>query len=459
VHPVKVANPLPAVLNLKAEEVDTVEKRIKYTVSVVGCGQRGIFYVAAFVEAGFKVTGIDADQSVIKRLSRGNTLLGNREIDSKLKGAVKNGQLTATSEFKNTISHSDIIILTISPKIDAKKNPDYSETQSACKLIGAALSRGSLVVYGGVAGFGFTEGVVKETLENTSGLKVGEDFGLAYNPVQDAMTLGAKLGSQELRVAARDKSSLNSAAVIFEPLAKKGIKKISDVKTAELAALFGAARRDVNIALANEFAVFCENAGVDYNETLKLMDGDSGEKTVIPTIAEEENGIEAYLLFESAENLNAKLRLPTLARQVNEEMVRHAVNLMQDALRSRDKPLRRARIALLGTVKSGTGAAAFMELLEAKGAKISRYDPQGSENELMDATHSLKKTLNETVEDTDCVVVLTGGDQLKRLNLKKLKAVMKPSAAFVDLAGVVEPSKVEAEGFTYRGLGRGTRKK
>lgn len=454
-----MANPLPAVLNLKAEEVDTAEKRGKYTVSVVGCGQRGIFYVIAFVEVGFKVTCIDADQSVIKRLSRGNTLRGNREIESKLKGAVKNGQLTATSEFKNTISHSDIIILTISPKIDAKKNPDYSETQSTCKLIGAALSRGSLVVYGGVAGFGFTEGVVKETLENTSGLKVEEDFGLAYNPVQDAMALGAKLGSQELRVAARDKSSLNSAAIIFETIAKKGVKKISDVKTAELAALFDAAKQDVSIALANELAVFCETAGVDYNETLKLIDGDSGEKTVIPTIAEEENGIEAYLLFESAENLNAKLRLPTLARQVNEEMVRHAVNLTQDALRSRDKTLRRARIALLGTIKSGTGAAAFMKLLETKGAKISRYDPQGSENELIDATHSLKKTLNETVEGTDCVVVLTGEDQLKRLNLKKLKAVMKPSAAFVDLAGVVEPSKVEAEGFTYRGLGRGTRKK
>jgi UDP-N-acetyl-D-mannosaminuronic acid dehydrogenase len=459
VYPVKVADPLPTLLDLKAEEVDTLEKRGKYTISVVGCKQRGIFYVIAFVEVGFKVTCIDADQSVIKRLSRGNTLLGNREIESKLKSAVKNGQLTVTSEFKNTISHSDIIILTISPKIDSKKNPDYSETQSTCKLIGATLSRGSLVVYGGVAGFGFTEGVVKETLENTSGLKVGEDFGLAYNPIQDAMVPGAKLGSQELIVAARDKGSLNSAAVIFETIAKKGVRKISDVKTAESAALFSAAKRDVNIALANELAVFCENAGIDYTETLTLIVGDYGEKTAIPTVAEEENGIEAYLLFESAENLNTKLRLPTLARQVNEEMVRHAVNLTQDALRSRDKTLRRARIALLGTIKSGTGAAAFMELLETKGAKISRYDPQGSENELIDVTHSLKRTLNDTVEGTDCVVILTGADQLNRLNLKKLKAVMKPSAALVDLAGVVEPSKVEAEGFTYRGLGRGTRKK
>jgi len=451
---------LPAVLSLKIEEVDAPEKRGKYTVSVIGCGQRGILYALAFADAGFKVTCADPDQSVIRRISKGNALLGDREVESRLKGFVRTGQLTATSELKSAVSQSDIIILTVSPKIDVKKNPDYSETENTCKQVGAALHRGSLVVYGGVAGFGFTEGVVKEALENTSGLKVGEDFGLAYTPAQEIMQQGTKpIGNHELIIAAGDKVSLNSAAVIFETIAKKGVKRISDVKTAELAALVAAAKHDTNIALANEMAVFCENAGIDYAETLKLINNDAGESGTAPTIAEEENRNEAYLLLETAENLNTKLRLPTLARQVNEEMIRHAVNLTQDALRSGGKTLRRARIALLGTAKTGTAAAAFIELLETKGAKVSRYDPQASENGQVDATRSLKRTLNETVEGTDCVVILAGQEQLKRLNLKKLKAIMKSPAALIDLAGLVEPKKVEDEGFTYRGLGRGTRKK
>ena len=76
---------LPAVLHLKPEEVDTPEKRGKYTVSLVGCGQKGVFYGLAFAEAGFKVTCTDADQSVVKRLSKGNVQLGDRQVESKLK--------------------------------------------------------------------------------------------------------------------------------------------------------------------------------------------------------------------------------------------------------------------------------------------------------------------------------------------------------------------------------------
>jgi UDP-N-acetyl-D-mannosaminuronate dehydrogenase len=67
--------------------------------------------------------------------------------------------------------------------------------------------------------------------------------------------------------------------------------------------------------------------------------------------------------------------------------------------------------------------------------------------------------LNEAVEGTDCIVILTEHDQFKRLNLKKLRAVMKMPAAIVDLTGTIEPQKVEKEGFIYRGLGRGAGKK
>ena len=62
---------MPTVLHLKPEEIDTNEKRGKYTVSVIGCGQKGVLYAIAFAEAGFKVICTDADQSVVKHLSKG----------------------------------------------------------------------------------------------------------------------------------------------------------------------------------------------------------------------------------------------------------------------------------------------------------------------------------------------------------------------------------------------------
>jgi UDP-N-acetyl-D-mannosaminuronic acid dehydrogenase len=450
---------MPAVLHLKPEEMDTTEKRGKYTVSVIGCEQKGVFYAIAFAEAGFKVICTDADQTLVKRLAKGKSPFSDREIESKLKSFLRRGQLSVTSELKNAVSQSDIIIMTLTAKFDAKKHPDYSEVENTCKQAGAALRQGALFVYGGIAGLGFTEGVIKETLENTSGLRVGEDFGLVYNPIQFLdQQLFTSIANQELTVAATDGTSLDAATTVLGTITKKGVKQILDVKTAEAALLFTIARQDANLALANELAVFCESAGVDYFKTLKLVD--ARETRFSPTVeAEEDNRNEAYLLIESAETLNAKLRLPALARKINEDMVRHAVNLTKDALRSCGKTLRRARVAVLGTAKTEATTMIFVKMLEKKGAKTRLYDPLLSKNEQSNMARVLKRSLKEAVEGTDCIVLLTKRNQFKRLNLRRLRAVMKMPAAIVDLAGSIEPQKVERKGFTYRCLGRGVEKK
>jgi UDP-N-acetyl-D-mannosaminuronic acid dehydrogenase len=449
---------MPAVLHLKPEEIDTKEKRGKYTVSVIGCEEKGVLYAIAFAEAGFKVICTDADQTLVKSLAKGKAVFSDREMESKLKSFLRRGQLSVTSELKSAVSQSDIIVMTLTAKIDGKKNPDYSEVESTCKQVGTVLSRGALFIYGGIAGLGFTEGIVKETLENTSGLRVGEGFGLVYNPVQffDGQPLASIL-DQELKVAAMDGTSLDSAVKVLGVITRKGAKQIADVKTAEAALLFTIVKQDANLALANELAVFCENAGIDYFETLNLVD--LKETSFSPTVeAGEGNRNEAYLLLESAENLNAKLRLPVLARKINEDMVRHAINLTKDALRSCGKTLRRARVAVLGTAPK-TAAAMFVEMLEKRGAKASLYDSLLSKNDMANMARVLKRSMKEAVEGADCIVILTGQDPFKRLNFKRLRAVMKMPAAIVDLTGIVEPKKVERNGLTYRGVGRGVENK
>ncbi len=448
---------MPAVLHLKPDEIDTDEKRGKYTVSVIGCEEKGVLYATAFAEAGFKVTCTDADQALVKRLAKGKTPLSDREIESKLKRFLRKGQISVTSELKNAVSQSGIVVMTVTAKIDGKKQTDYSEVESICKQVGAALNRGALFIYGGIAGLGFTEGIIKETLENTSGFRVGEDFGLVYNPIQffDSQPFDS-ITNQELKVAAMDKTSLDSAAKVLAVITKKGVKQILNLKTAEAAVLFAIARKDANLALANELAVFCESAGIDYFETVKLVD--TQELRFLPTVEAGEAGRnEVYLLMESAENLNVKLRLPALVTRINDDVVRHAVNLTRDALRSCGKTLRRARVAVLGSAKPT--AMIFVKLLENKGAKVSLYDSLLPKTELANVARVFKRSLKEALEGADCMVILTEQDRFKRLNLKKLRAVMKMPAAIIDLTGIVEPRKVERKGFTYRGLGRGVEKK
>jgi len=452
-----------SILHIKPEDIDSIEKRGKYTFSAIGCGLIGVFHAYLFAEAGFKVICADADQTIVNSLARGNAPFLGREIELKLKNHVKTGRLNATNDIGIAVSQSDVVVVTAPVKIDEKKKADYLDIENTCKRVGSSLRRGSLVFVVSAVGLGVTEGLIREILENTSGFKVGVDFGLAYSPIR---VLNGQLvetpANHERIVAATEKSSLNAASTILETITKKGVKNAWNIKTAEAVTLFEAVQQDVNVALANELALICEKAGVDYLEAYKLAKTCGYSALSLPMLVEENIQEEPYLLLEDAENMNLKLRIPTIAKEINEEMVKHVVNLTKDALKNCGKTLRRARISLFG-ISQVANMKSFpkkvvkelAKMLEARGAKVSFYDPYFSANELAERQRTLKKNITEAVESADCILILTGHDQFKRLSLKKLKVMMKMPAAIVDLEEIVEPNKVEQEGFVYRGLGRG----
>lgn len=449
-----------SMLEIKLEDVDTVEKRSRYTASIVGCGYTGVLHAYLFVDAGFKVVCADSDQRALNLLSKGKTPFLTDEIKSKLKKCLKSGVLEAAGNIKNAVSKSNIVVVTTPTKIDEKKRVDYSDLKSVCKQVGLGLRRGTLIVIASTVGVGFTESVIKEILENASGLKVGVDFGLAYSPISDAEP--SQIFTNKRLVAGIEKNSLNSASIILGAVTRRGVKKAANVKTLEFAELLVTVQKMVNIALANELAIMCESVDVDFLDVLKLLNDDARGVFLAPKIAERSVLDEAQILLEDAENLNVKLRIPLVAEKVNDETVRHVLGLTRSALREAGKTLKRARIAMLGiaevpNVKSQPKmiAKVLAEMLEAKGAKVNVYDPNFSEEELAEMTYSLKRNLSDVVEGADCILIVTGHDQFKHLDLKKLKVMMRMPAVVVDLEGVVEPNEIRKEGLIYRGLGRG----
>ncbi|NWF87701.1 nucleotide sugar dehydrogenase [Candidatus Bathyarchaeota archaeon] len=449
------------ILNIKPEDIDTVEKRRKCTVCIIGCGQIGVFHAYLFADVGFRVKYADANQTVVNNIARGKMLLLPREIEQKMKNYVKTGVLNATTDVKAAVSQSDIIVIAIPVKMDEKKKVNYSNLETACKLAGANLRCGTLIIIADSVGVGVTQGMVKETLENTSGFKVGVDFGLAYCPTQfiDDQTPEI-IYNQERLVAAADQKSLDTASIFLGTIAKN-IKKTHNIRAAEAVTLFQAVRQDVNTALAKELALFCEKANMDYIEVKKLVKNDTNFTTLSSPFSDSIYK-ETYLLLEDAENLNLKFRIPTIAREINEETAKHAINLIKDALKNCGKPLRRARITLLGISQMPNMQSSpkktveeLIKMLEAKGAKVSLYDPHLTSEALVEMQNRFKKSMIHALEGADCLLILTGHEQFKRLNLKKLKVVMRMPAAVVDFAGIVECGKVEEEGFIFRGLGRG----
>ncbi len=449
-------------MNTKPEDLNTVEKRGKYTVCVVGCGQVGIHHAALFAEAGFRVICFDADQTVVNNTVKGRTPFSRSETEGKIKEQARKGRLTATCDMKKAVSTSDIIAVTIPVKTDGRKKPDYSNVEGVCKRIGQSLRLGSLVILVKLAGIGFVEDTVKEALENSSGFKAGKDFGLAYSPFHVLSSQGSAATADKARlVAATERNSLDAASTVLALISKGGLVKTVNVKAAEAAALFQVQQKDVAVGLANELALFCEKVGVDYFEANELLAG--GVNGVEPLVLSNDDvQEEPYLLLGDAENQNVKLRVAAVAREINEQRAKHVANLVKDALRSCGKTLRRSRVSLLGLSQTPNAKGhpkktvkQIVQVLTARGARIRLYDPYFSENEVGDLKPLFKKNLTETLEAADCIVILTGHDVFKRLGLNRLKVMMKVPSAIVDLERIVEPAKAEKEGFIYRGLGRG----
>jgi nucleotide sugar dehydrogenase len=452
-----------SILHIKTEELDNIDKRRKHRVSIIGCGRNGILHACLFAEAGFNIICVDADRALIKRLTRGKSPFLKDKVEPLLKKHVKNGCVQATNDVKATVAQSDVILITTQAKIDGKKKVNYLDIENVCKQVGSSLRRGSLVIIMSIVGPATAEKLIRQTLENTSGFKVGVHFGLAYSPVPilDQQNL-EKVADCNRIVAATDKDSLNAASIVLGTIAKENVVKTNDVKTAEAATLFESVQHYTNVALVNEFACFCEKAGIDYHKAKELAEKSAHGTLVSPTFTCRNIREEPYLLLEEAENLNIKLLIPAVAREINEEVLKHAVSLIRETLRGCGKTLRRAKISLLGisqtpNMKDSPKASAqkLAKILETKGARVSLYDPYLSSKELVSLGHRVKKKFAEATEGVDCIVILTGHNRFKRLNLKKLKIMTRMPAAIVDLEGVVDPEKVEREGFIYRGLGRG----
>jgi len=450
-------------MKLAREDIDTPEKREKYTVSVVECGRVGLPTACLFAEVGFKVIGVDSNRRIVDLLKKGKSPFTEPQLRAFIEKQVKSSHFTVTTNARKAFSASDVIVINVPTPVDKKKKPDYSHIEKTCREIGMGLRSGSLIIFQSTMGPGITETLAKETLENASGLKAGIDFGLAYCPVcavsrqtLEGITTRARV------VGAIDQQSLEVACLLLGTITKGETVKVRDIKTAEAVELFKKAYRDVNVALANEFAHFCEKAGIDFVEACNTVNPQPHHCLQVPGIAEVHTPDDSLLLLEEAEAVNVKLRMLTLARKINDETLNHTIHLVRDALRSCQKPLRRAKISVFGVSSRpnmkeprGSPTKKLVNTLKKRGVSVQVYDPFFSQMELSKMGYSAKATLTKTVEGADCIIIAVGHDRFRRLNLRRIKIFVKKPAAIVDMGHVVDPAKAEKEGFVYRGFGRG----
>ena len=240
--------------------------------------------------------------------------------------------------------------------------------------------------------------------------------------------------------------------------------RVKDIKSAELSKLFETIYRDVNIGLANEFALLCEEIGVDYLETMRAAN--SQPYSHLHSTGVGVGGhclpVYPYLLTSETYALDAKLRIVLDARKINDLMPRHAAKLASDGLRICGKSLKRAKVAVLGVsyrpnVKETrfSPSLELISILKKRGARVISFDPLFNASEMESMGLTSEPTLRRAIEKADCVIITVAHDEFKDMDTIELAARMSKQGLVIDCTGTVDPVSVEKSGLVYRGLGRG----
>jgi len=435
------------------------------TVAVVGLGWMGLPTACLYADAGAKVIGVDMNPKIVERISRGEPTIDEPGLTVMLKKAIRSGRFTVTTNSEEAASNSDILFIIVPTMIDKQKHADYSSVEDACARVGKNIKPGSLIIFESTCGPGVTERVVKETIEKYSGLQVGQGFGLAYSPIR---AMGGRalqdLQSYSKVVGATDKKSLEAACAALSVIVKGELIRVKDIKSAELSKLFETIYRDVNIGLANEFALLCEEIGVDYLETMRAANTQpySHLHSTGVGVGGHCLPVYPYLLTSETYALDAKLRIVLDARKINDLMPRHVAKLSSDGLRVCGKSLKRARVAVLGisyrpNVKETRFSPSLdlISILKKRGARVISFDPLFNASEMESMGLTSEPTLRRAIEKADCVILTVAHNEFKDMDTIELAARMSKQGLIIDCTGTIDPVSVEKSGLVYRGIGRG----
>jgi nucleotide sugar dehydrogenase len=410
---------------------------VSYDLAVVGLGYVGLPLLKEAGAAGLRIAGVDNDAARVDLLNAGESYVDDISADD-LRGMLAAG-FRATTDAE-LLARSATVVICVPTPLNDDHGPDLSAVRSAARLVATYLMPGMLVALESTTYPGTTEDVVRPILEE-SGLIAGRDFSLAYSP--ERINPGNDeygLRNTPKVVAGLTDACRERAATFYGEFVSK-VVPISGLREAETAKLLENTYRNVNIALVNEMAMFCDELGIDLWETIeaaatkpfgfhKFLPGPGVGGHCIP--------IDPSYLAHTVRKLGYAFRMAETAQEINRRMPQYVVSRLQRALNRHRKAVNGARILLLGVtykpdIADGreTPALPLARDLLKLGAEVHFADPY-VRDWVVDRVPlvSVEAPLDE-LGDYDAVVLLQGHSAFD------LEAVAERSRLVLDTRGLL----------------------
>ena len=420
-------------------------------VCVVGLGKIGMPLAARIASLGHTVVGCDIDAAAVESVNRGECpIAGEEGLEEMLRASVVEGKLAATTDTAQGVRESDAVAVVVPAFLTADREADFSAVDAAAQAIAGGLTEGTLVVFETTLPVGATRGRLGPILSAGSGLEVGEGFLLAFSPerISSGSAL-ADLASYPKVVGADDERSAQAAARFYGTAVGARVLPVASTATAELVKLMELTYRDVNIALANEFALCAERAGVDVIEAIAAANTQPYAHVHAPGIGVGGHCVPVNPWFLI--NGVGPAPLAELARHINDGMPSEGVRLLERSLGGvAGKTIVILGLAYRANVKESYHSTALLmaEALCAAGARVLVHDPLFSHEEIR--AHGLTPTDLEPPPAADAVVLQANHSQYQELDLGSFPGCR----VVLDGRNVLSPNAVTAMGMSYLGVGR-----
>ncbi len=424
------------------------------TVAVVGLGKIGLPLAAQFASKGLHVIGCDVLSSVVDAVNSGRSHIREEAgLEEAVAAAVASGNLRATSDTSGAVAKADVIVVIVPLMLGIDGGIDFRNLDSATRAVAKGFRRGSMAIYETTLPVGTTRHRVARLLEEGSGLKAGADFNLAFSPER----LYSGRIFQDLRrypkiVGGIDDASTERAVAFYEKVLDAEVWPVDSAETAEFTKLAETTYRDVNIALANELALYGASRGVNVAQAFKSANSQPFSHLHRPGIGVGGHCIPVYPHFLLGDATDGELGLVRDGRATNDGMARRSVDALATALGG----LKGRRILVLGAsyrenVKelAFSTAAPIIRELNRGGAHALVHDPLFEPGELK----SLGAEVIDLGEDTrvDAVIVQAFHSQYSDLDWKRFQGLK----VVFDGRGAVDPQRIREIGATYMAVGAG----
>ncbi|WP_055497901.1 nucleotide sugar dehydrogenase [Streptomyces albus] len=384
-----------------------------YDLAVVGLGYIGLPLAQQAGAVGMSAVGYDISPQVVADLTAGRSHVDDvRDADV---AAMRAAGFRATTD-PSVLGRSSTIVICVPTGLTPDGDPDLGSLREAVRTVASQLRTGTLVVVESTSHPGTTEEMVRPLLEEGSGLLVGEDFHLAYSPERIDPGNRSYTLHNTPRVVSGCTPLCAKHAVAFYSRLVETVVVARGTREAEMAKLLENTYRYINIALVDEVALFCDKMGIDIWDVLHCASTKPFGFTAFSPgagIGGHCIPVDPRYLAVKAETEGFSFRMLSAARDVLGRMPRHVVQRAADLLAGEGKPMRGARVLLLGvTYKPDIAdtrespAFAVARQLRDRGALVSYHDPYVPEF-VCDGLPLLRcEELADGLADSDLVLLL-----------------------------------------------------